>query len=133
MTSWTAAHQASQSITNSWSLLGLMSIELVMPSNHLILCHPLLLLSSIFPSIKVFYNESFLHIRWSKYWSISLSMSPSNECSGLVSFRSAWFDILTGQGTLKSLFQHHISKGSILWHLVFFCLFYGSTLKYIHD
>ena len=101
-TPWTAAHQASLSITNSQSLLKLMSIELVMPSNHLILCHPLLLPPSIFPSIRVFSDESVLHIRWPKYWSFSFSMSPSNEYSGLISFRINWFDLAV-QGTLKSL------------------------------
>ena len=103
MTAWTAAHQASLSITNSWSLHRLMSIESVMPSNHLILCHPLLLLSSIFPSIRVFSNESVLCIRWPKHWSFSFSISPSNEYSGLISFRIDWFDLLLVQVTLKSL------------------------------
>ena len=103
------------SITNSRSLPKLMSIELVMPSNHLILCHPLLLLPSIFPSIRVFSNESALRIRWPKYWSFSFSISPSNEYSGLTSFRMDWLDLLAVQGTLKSLLQHHSSKGSILW------------------
>ena len=97
-----------------------MSIELVMPSNHLILCHPLLFLRSIFPSIKVFSNESVLHIRWPKYWSFSFSISPSNEHPGLVSFRMDWLDLLAVQGTLKSLLQHHSSKPSILWHSAFF-------------
>ena len=97
-----------------------MSIELVMPSNHLILCHPLLLLSSIFPSIRVFSNESALHIRWPKYWSFSFSISPSNEHSWLISFRIDWFDLLAIQGILKSLLQHHSSKASILWHSAFF-------------
>ena len=110
---WTTAHQASQSFTLSWSLLKLMSIELVMPSNHLILCHPLLLLPSIFPSIKVFSSESALLIRWPEYWSCSIS--PSNEYSGLISFRIDWLDLLAVQGTLKSLLQHHSSKASILW------------------
>ena len=119
VTPWTAARQASLSITNSWSLLKLMSIELVMPSNHLILCHPLLLLPSVFPSIRVFSNESVLHIRWPKYWSFSFSISPSNEYSGLISFRIGWFDLLAVQGTLKSLLQHHSSKASILWHSAF--------------
>ena len=105
-------------ITNSWSLLKLMSIELVMPSNHLILCHPLLLLTSIFPSIRVFSNESVLHIRWPKYWSISFSISPFNEYSGLISFRIDWLALLAVQGTLKSLL--HNSKASILWHSVVF-------------
>ena len=115
VTPWTAAQQGSLSITNSWSLLKLMSIELVMPSNHLILCHPLLLLPSIFPSIRVFSDESALHIRWPKYWSFSFSISLSNEYSGLISFRMDWLDLLAVQGTLKSLLQHHSSKASILW------------------
>ena len=119
-TPWTAAHQASLSITNSWSLLKLMSIELVMPSNHLILCHPLLLPPSIFPSIRVFSNESILCIRWPKYWSFSFSISPSNEFSGLISFRIDWFDLLAVQGTLKSILQHHSSKASILPYSAFF-------------
>ena len=110
----TAARQASSSITNSWSLPKLMSIESVMPSNHLILCCPLLLLPSIFPSIRVFSNESSFHIRWPKYWSFSFSISPCNEHSGLISFRMDWLDLLTVQGTLKSLLQHHSSKASIL-------------------
>ena len=101
-------------------LLKLMSIESVIPSNHLILCHPLLLLPSIFPSIRVFSNESVLHIRWPKYWSFSFSTSPSNEYSGLISFRMDWLDLLAVQGTLKSLLQHHSSKASILWHSAFF-------------
>ena len=109
-TQWIAAHQASLSITNFRSFLKLMPIKSVMPSNHLILCHPLLLLSSIFPSIRVFSNESVLHIRWPKYWSFSFSISPSNDCSGLISFRIDWFDLLAVQGTLKSLPQHHSSK-----------------------
>ena len=116
----TAAHQASLSITNSQSLLKLMSIELVMPSNHLILCHPLLLLPSIFPSIRVFSNESVLCIRWPKYWSFSFSTSPSNEHSRLISFRIDWLDLLAVQGTLKSLLQHHSSKASVLRCSVFF-------------
>ena len=120
MTPWTAACQASLSITNSWSLLKPMSIELVMPSNHLILCHPLLLLPSIFPSIRVFSNESALHIRWPKYWSCSFNISPSNEHPGLISFRMDWLDLLAVQGTLKSLLQHHSSKVSILWCSAFF-------------
>ena len=111
---WTAAYQAFLSITNSWSLLKLMSIELVMPSNHLLLCHPLLLPPSIFPSIRVFSNELVLHIRWPKYWSFSLNISPSNEHPGLISFRMDWLDLLAVQGTLKSLLQHHSSKASIL-------------------
>ena len=110
--------QASLSITNSWSLLKLMSIESVMPSNHLILCHPLLLLPSIFPSIRVFSNESVLHIRWPKYWSFSIS--PFNEYSGLISFRIDWFDFLAVQGTLKRLLQHQNAKASILQHSAFF-------------
>ena len=120
VTPWTAARQASLSITNSQSSLKFMSIESVMPSNHLILCHPLLLLSSIFPSIKVFSNESVLHIRWPKYWSFSFNISPSNEYLGLISFRIDWFDLLTVQGTLKSLLQHHSSKASILRDSAFF-------------
>ena len=116
----TAARLASLSITNSWSLLKLMSIELVMPSNHLILCHPLLLLPSVFPSIRVFSNESVLCMRWSKYWSFSFSTSPSNEYSGLISFRMDWLDLLAIQGTRKSLFQHHSSKASILRRSAFF-------------
>ena len=120
MTPWTAAHQASLSITNSWSLLKLMSIQSVMPSNHLILCCPLLLLPSIFPSIRVFSSKSVLHIRWPKYWSFSFSISPSNEYLGLISFRIDLFDLLAVQGTLKSLLQHHSSKASILHHSAFF-------------
>ena len=120
VTPWTAAHQASLSITNSWSLLKLMSIESVMPFNHLILCCPLLLLSSIFPSIRVFSSESVLHIRWPKYWSFSFSISPSNENSGLISFRMDWLDLLAVQGTLKSLLLDHSSKASILWCSAFF-------------
>ena len=119
-TPWTAARQASLSITNSWSLLKLMSIESVMPSNHLILSQPLLLLPSIFPSIRVLSNESVLHIRWQKYWSFSLNISPSNEYSGLISFRMDWLDLPAVQGTLKSLFQHHSSKASILRHTAVF-------------
>ena len=110
----TAAFQGSLSITNSWSLLRLMSIESVMPYNHLILCHPLLLLPSIFPSIRVFSNESVLHIRWPKYWSFRYSISHSSEYSGLISFRMDWLDLLAVQGTLKSVLQHHSSKVSIL-------------------
>ena len=116
----TAAHQASLSITNFWSLLRLMSIELVMPSNHLILCHPLLLPPSIFPNIRVFSNESLLHFRWPKYWIFSFSVSPSNEYSGLISFRMDWLDFLAIQGTLKSLLQHHSSKASVLRCSAFF-------------
>ena len=114
VTPWTTAHQPSLSITNSRSLLKLMSIESVMPSNHLILCYPLLLQPSIFPSIRVFSKESVLCIRWPKYWSFSFSLSPSNEYSGLISFRMDWLDLLAVQGTLKSLLQHHNSKASIL-------------------
>ena len=119
-TSWTAACQASVSITNSQSLLILMSTESVMPSNHLILCRPLLLLPSILPSISVFSKESVLHIRWLKYWSFSFNISPSNEHSGLISFRMDWLDLLAVQGTLKTLLQHHSSKASILRHSAFF-------------
>ena len=110
VTPWTAAPQASMSITNSQSPSKLMSIESVMPSNHLILCHPLLLLPSIFPSIRVFSNESVLHIMWPKYWSFSFNVSPSNKHPGLISFRMDWLDLLAVQGTLKSLLQHHILK-----------------------
>ena len=120
VTPWTAARQVSLSITNSQSLLKLMSIESVMPSNHLILCCPLLLPPSIFPNIRVFSNESVLHIRWPKYWSFSFSNSPSNEHSGLISFRMDWLDLLAVQGTLKSLLQHHILKASILRCSAFF-------------
>ena len=119
-TPWTAASQASLSITISHSLPKFMSIELVMPSNHLILCYPLLLLPSIFPSIRVFSNESALHIRWPKYWSFSFNINPSNEQSGLISFRMDWLDLLVVQGTLKSLLQHHSSKASILRCSAFF-------------
>ena len=118
VTSWTAARQASLSITNSRSLLKLISIELVMPSNRLILCCPLFLSPSIFPSIRLFSNESALHIRWPKYSSFSFSISPSNKYSGLISFRMHWLDLLAVQGTLKSLLQHHSSKASILWRNV---------------
>ena len=117
------------------SLLKFMSIELMMPSSHLILCCPLLLLPSIFPSIRVFSNESVLRIRWSKYWSFSLSISPSNEYSGLISFKIAWFDLFAVQGTLKSLLPHHSSKASVLWHSAFFmvqlshpCMTTGKTI-----
>ena len=116
----TAAHQASLSINNYWSLLILMSIKSVMPLNHCMLCHPLLLLLSIFPSIRVFSNESAFCIRWPKYWSFSFSISPSNEYSGVISFSIDWLDLLAVQGTLKSLLQHHSSKASILQHSVFF-------------
>ena len=120
-TPWTAACQASLSITNSWSLLKLMSIKKsVMPSNHLILCHKLLLLPSIFPSIRAFSSESVLHIRCPKYWSFNFSIGPSNEYSGLISFRTDWLDLLAVQGTLKSLLQYYSSKTSILQHSAFF-------------
>ena len=140
-TPWTAAQQASFSMTNSQSLLKLMSIESVMPSNHHILCRSLLFPPSIFPSIRVFSNESALCIRWPKYWSFSLSISPSNEYSGLISFRMDWLDLLAVQGTLKSLLQHHSSKASILWCSAFFMvqlshpyMTTGKTiaLKYLH-
>ena len=120
MTPCSAARQASLSITSSQSLLKLMSFESVMPSNHLILCHPLLLSPSIFPSIRVFSNESVLHIKWPKYWSLSFNISPSNEHPGLISFRMDWLDLLAVQGTLKSLLQHHSSKASILCCSAFF-------------
>ena len=119
-TPWTAARQASLSITSSRSLLKLMSIELLMPSNHLILCRPLLLLPSIFLSIRVFFNESTFRMRWPEYWSFSFNISPSNEHSGLISFRMDWLDLPAVQGTLKSLLQHHSSKVSILRHSAFF-------------
>ena len=119
-TPWTAACQASLSITNSRSLLELMSIESRMSFNHLILCHAFLLLPSMLSSIRVFSNESLLHIRWPKDWSFSLSIIPSNEYSWLISFRIAWLDLLAVQGTLKSLLQHHSSNASILWHSAFF-------------
>ena len=131
VTPWTAAHQDSLSITNSHSLVKLMSIESVMPSNYLILCRPLLLLLSMFPSIRVFSNEAALSIRWPKYWSFSIS--PSNEYLGLISFRIDWFDVLAVQGTLKILFQHHSSKASILQlcctHQIFSPFFLPSHLK----
>ena len=120
VTLWTAACQASLSITNSWSMLKLMSFKSVMPSNHLILYHPLLLLPSIFPIIRVFSSESVLHIRWPKYWSFSFNISHSNEYSGLISFRIDWLDLLAVQGTLKSLLQHLSSKASILRLSAFF-------------
>ena len=133
-TPWTVARQASLSIANSWSLLRLMSIESVMPSNHLILYHPLLL-PSIFPTIRVFSNESVLHIRWPKYWSFSFSISSSNKYSGLISFRMDWLDLLAVQGTLKSILQHHSSKASILQCSAFFivqlshpCMTTGKTI-----
>ena len=118
----TAARQASLSITNSWSLLKLMSIESVMPSGHLILCHPLLLLPSVFPSSWVFSNESVLCIRWPEYWSFSFSISPSSGYSGLTLFRMDWLDLLAVQGNLKSLLQHHSSKASTLWRSAFFTI-----------
>ena len=117
---WTVAHQPSLSFNISQRVLKLMSIELVIPSNYFILCHPLFLLPSIFPSIRVFSNESVLHIRWTQYWSFSFSISPSNEYSGLISFRIDWFDLLAVQGTLKSLLQHHSSKASVFQCPVFF-------------
>ena len=120
VTPWTAACQAFLSINNSWSLLWLMSIKSMMPSNHLLFCRPLLLLPSIFSRIRVFSNESALHIRWPKYWSFSFSISPSNEYWGLISFRMDWLDLLAVQGPLKSLLQHHSSKASVLWHSAFF-------------
>ena len=120
VTPWITARQASLSITNSRRLLKLMSIELVMPSSHLILCRPLLLLPPTPPSIRVFCNESTLHMRWPKYWSFRLNISPSNEYSGLISFRMDWLDLRAGHGTLKSLLQHHSSKESILLYSAFF-------------
>ena len=120
VTPWAALHQASVPITNSQNLFKLMSIKLVMPSSHLILCHPVLLLPPIPPSIRVFSNESALRMRWPKYWSFSLSISPSKEHPGLISFRMDWLDLLAVQGTLKSLLQHHSSKASILCHSAFF-------------
>ena len=119
-TPWITAHQASLSLTNSWSPPKLMSIELVKPSSHLILCHPLLLLPPIPPSIRVFSNEATLCMRWPKYWSFSFSISPSNEHPGLISFRRDWLDLLAVQGTLKSLLQHHSSKASVLRYSAFF-------------
>ena len=134
-TPWTTAYQALLPITISQNLLKLMFIESVMPSNHLILCYPLLLLPSIFPRIKLFSNMSVLHIWWPKCWSFSFSISPLNESSGLISFRIDWFNILVVQGTLKSLLQHHSSKASVLWHLAFFmvqlshpCMTTGKTI-----
>ena len=132
VTPWTAACHASLSFTISWSLLKLMSIESVMPFNHLILCCPLLLLPSIFPSIRVFSNELASHIRWPKDWPFSFSISHSNEYSALISFRIDWFDLLPVQGTLKSLPQHHSSKASILWHSAFFMVFLSYPLLLIH-
>ena len=130
MASWTAAHQPSLSFGIFQSLLKLMSIKSVMPSNHLILCHPLLLLPLILPSIRVFSNELTLLIRWPRYWSFSLSISPSNEYSGLISFRIDWFDLLAVHGTLRSLLQHHGLKASILQHSAFF---YCPALTSVHD
>ena len=129
---WTAARQASLSITNSWSWLKLTSIESEMPSNHLVLCCPLLLSPSNFPSIRIFWNETVLQIRWPKYCSYSFNISPSSEYSGLISFRMAWLDLLAVQGTLKSLLQHHSSKASILQHSAFFIVqlhLYETTVK----
>ena len=120
VTPWTAARQASLSITSSRSLLRLMSVKSVMPSNHVIFCHPLFLLPSIFPRIRVFSNESVLGIRWPKDWCFSFSISPFSEYSGLIAFRTDWLDLLAVQGTLKSLLQHHSSKASILQHSAFF-------------
>ena len=128
-TSWTTECWASLSTTNSCSLLKLVSIELVMPSNHLILCHPLFLPPSTFPSIRVFSSESVLHIRLLKYWSFSFSISPYNEYSGLISFRKDWLDLLEAQGTLKSLLQHHSSKSNSL----VLSLLYSPTLTFIQD
>ena len=129
VTPWTVAHQASLSITNFWSLPKPRSIESVMPSNHPILCHPLLFLPSVFPSIKVFSNESALHIRWPKYWSFSFNISPSNEYPGPISFRMDWLYLLAVQGTLKSLLQYHSLKASILRCSAFFIV----QLTSIHD
>ena len=135
VTPWTAACQVSLSITNSWSSLKLMSIAAVMPSNHLILCHPFLLMPSISPSIRVFTSKSVLHIKWPKYWSFSVSINPSNGYSGLISFRIDWLDLFSVQGTLKSLLQHHNSKASILWWSALFivqlshsCVTTGKTI-----
>ena len=129
VTPWTATPQAFPSITHSQRLLKLMSIESVMPSNHIILCHPLLLLPSIFPSIRVFSNELVLHIRGPKYWSFSFSISPSNEYSGLISFRMDWLDLPAVQGTIESLLQHHNSKASILRRSVFLTVQLSHTYK----
>ena len=129
VTPWTAAHQASLSITNSQSLLKLMSIESVMPSNHLVLCRPLLLLPALFPSIRVFSNESVLHIRWPKYWNFSFSISTSSEYSRLISFRMDWLDLLAVQGTLKNLLQHHSSKASIIWCSAFFIVWLLTSIR----
>ena len=130
VTPWTAAHQASLSITNSQSLLKFTSIKSVIPSNHLILCHPLLLLPSIFPGIRVFSNESILHIRWPKYW--SFSFSPSNEYSGLISFKIGWLDLLADQGTLKHLLQYHSSKASILRCSAFFIVQLSQFVNWLY-
>ena len=129
-TSWTATHQASLSITSSQRLLKLMPIESVVPSSHLILCRPLVLLLAIFPSIRVFSSESVLLMTWPKYWSFSFSISPSNEYSGLISFRMDWLDLLAVQGALKSFLQHHSSKASILQHSAFFMV---PTLTSVHN
>ena len=131
-TPWTAAHQASLSIASCRSLLRLMSFELVMPSTHLVLCHPLFLLPSIFPSIRVFSSDSVLCIRWPKYWSFSFSISPSNEYLGLISFRMDWLDLLAVQGTLKSLLWHHSSKASILQCSAFFIVQLSHTYTYTY-
>ena len=138
VTPWTGACQASLSFTIPQNLPKFMSIELVMPSNHLILCHPLLLLPSILPSIRVFYNESVPPIRWPKYWSFSFSISPSTEHSKLISFRIDWFDLLAIQGTLKSLLQHHSLKASVLWCSAFFIVqrthpYMTTGKKHSHD
>ena len=130
MTPWTAARQASLSITNTQSLPKFKSIETVMPFNHLIICHPLLLLPSIFPTIRVFSNESALHIRWPRYWTFNFNISPSNEYSGLIFFRMDWLDLLAVQGTLESLLQHHSSKATIL-QCSAFC--YSPNLTSIHE
>ena len=130
VTPWAAAHQASLSFTISYSLLRFMSIESVMLSNHLILCHSLLLLPSIFPSIRIFSSELVLHIRWPKYWSFSISISPSNEYLGLIFFRIDWFDLLAVQRTLKSLLQHHSLKVSILWCSAFFMVQFSHPHDY---
>ena len=140
MTPWTATHQASLFITNYQSLIKLMSIDSVMPSNHLILCHPLLLPPSVIPSMRVFPRESVLHIRWPKYWSFIFSISPSNEYSGLISFRIDWLDLLAVQGSLKSLLQYHSSKAMILQRSAFFIvqlshprMTTGKTWNYINN
>ena len=131
-TSRAAAHQASLSFTISWNLFKLMSIESMMPFNHLILCHPLLLLSPVLLSIRVFSNESAPHIKWPKYWSFSFSISPSNEYSGLISFSIYWFNFLAVQGNLKSLLQHHSSKASILQHSAFFMVQLSHTYIWMY-